>query len=200
MTMTAERIAADQLHRMRGMTGLYHQQFFNDIRWTTVLTLAAGIAGATADTRLFLVIPFLALMGAVQTAFDASYLIFARQYAVRLERFLNQRIEPVLVAGRLEDAYLFPLDKAKVVTMRLGGDFSWFGFMTGFYTLIGVITYATGLALGLGSIDDLARYSYIAALAGLTLASLGTGMWWFAGGVGESRLRRVFEDSELFRT
>jgi len=200
MTTTAEQLAASQLSRMRAMTGLYHQQFFRDIRWTTLLVLATAVSGAAIDRRLFLIIPFLALSGAVQTAFDASYLIFARQYASRLERFLNQRTEPVLVAAQLEDAYLFPLDETKVVTMRLGADFTWFGFMTGFYTVLGIITYAAGLALGRGSITGAALGWYVAALIPITIASLGVGLWWFAMGVGERRLREVFDSSELFGT
>ena len=186
-----------QLARMRGMNAMYHRQFFRDIRFTTVAILAMFTLGAAVDRWLFLTIPFVALLGAASTAFDASYLIFSRQYATRLERFINEHSdEPVLVASELEDAYLFPLDDRKIVTLRFGRDFTWFGFMTILYTALGVLAYLVGLGLSLDVLSDSsADYAapYLVALATLTIAALVVGGWWFVGGVGEERLRRILD-------
>lgn len=191
-------IALQQLSRMRGMNALYHRQFFSDIRFTTVAVLALLVSGAAIDRWIFLAIPFVALLGATSTAFDASYLIFSRQYATRLERFVNDRIgRDILIAHELEDAYLFPLDRTKIVTLRFGEDFTWFGFMTAFYTLLGVAAYLTGLALSLDVLSDSGRasvgFAYLVTLAVFTLGSLGVGAWWFVGGTGEERLETVLD-------
>lgn len=191
-------IALQQLSRMRGMNALYHRQFFSDIRFTTVTVLALFVAGAAVDRWIFLAIPFVALLGAASTAFDASYLIFSRQYATRLERFINDRVESdILIANELEERYLFPLDRTKIVTLRVGSDFTWFGFMTGFYTLLGVTVYLTGLGLSLDVLSDSGRadlgFAYLVTLAVFTLGALAVGGWWFVAGTGEERLRTVLD-------
>jgi hypothetical protein len=191
------RIAAEQLRRMRGMNALYHRRFFSDVRYTTVVILGLFVAGVAIERALFLLVPVVALIGACQTAFDASYLIFSRQYATRLERFLNRELgRDVLVAHRLEDVYLFPLDRPKIVTLAGGSSFTWFGFMTAFYTLIGAASYLAGLWLGLSALPEgLGRIAYWTLLLGLTLAALVVGGWWFVGGEGERRLRTVLDEA-----
>jgi hypothetical protein len=192
-------VAREQLARMRGMNAAYHQRFFSDIRFTTVVVLAAFAAGYSIDQRLLLAVPVLALMGATQTAFDASYLIFSRQYAARLEQFINRRLGgEVLVGHRLEDTYLFPLDSRKIVTLGYGeGQFTWFGFMTAFYTVIGIGVYATGVSAALPVISEAlgaaAGTAYLIGLASLTAAAVGVGIWWFPLGEGERRLRTVLD-------
>jgi hypothetical protein len=191
------RIAADQLARMRGMTRFYHERFFSDIRLQVVLTVALFVIGFWEVEGAFLLIPVVALYGAVQTAFDASYLIFARQYAARLEGYLNSHLDsPVLVAAELEREYLFPLDDTKIVTAAFGSGFTYFGFVTLFFTSLGVVTYLFGLALGLQFLDgagDLWAPAYLISLATLTLAALGVGWWWFVTGEGERRLREILD-------
>lgn len=199
------QLAADQLARMRGMNAMYHDRFFADIRFTLVVQLGLFAAGYAIDRRLMLAIPVVALLGAVQTAFDASYLIFSRQYATRLERFLNHVADAdVLIAHRLESEYLFPLDSKKIVTLPLGTGSTWFGFMTFFYTALGAGTYVAGLIASWPVLTDRDFSSisvlYGIALIGLTAAALVVGFRWFVGGLGEQRLRDVFQDSELYRT
>jgi hypothetical protein len=136
-------VAGEQLARMRGMNAAYHRRFFADIRFTTSSPWGSSPPAWRSTTGSFLAIPPVALLGACQTAFDASYLIFSRHYAARLERLINAELgRDVLVAHRLEDAYLFPLDRPKVVTFTLRG-FTWFGFMTALYTMAGIGVYVT---------------------------------------------------------
>lgn len=199
---SAGSLAAQQLSRMRGMTVEYHRQFFTDVRFAMAVMLALFVVGFWVSAPAFLLIPFVALWAAVQTSFDASYLLFARHYAVRLERYLNERAgEQVLLGGKIEDNYLFPLGTRKIVTIELARRFSWFGYVTIFFTMAGVVAYGYGLALGwtsyLSAQTAAWRVSYLTVLAALTLVSLVTGMWWFVGGVGERRIEEALGDFGL---
>lgn len=192
-------LAAAQLGRMRAMNAKYHARFFADVRYSVTVSVGLFVAAAALDGRLLALIPVVALIGAAQTAFDASYLIFSRQYATRLERWLNQELGTgVLVANRLEDAYLFPLDKPKVVTLAWGSGFTWFGFMTAFYTVIGALVFAVGLVGGaqaIASSNRLVSVVYLLTMIVVTLITLGVGWWWFPGGVGERRLRQILDET-----
>jgi hypothetical protein len=192
----AVRLAATQLSRMRGMTVEYHRRFFGDIRFAVLTISALFVVGFWEVPAAFLLVPVIALYTAVQTAFDASYLIFARQYAARLERYLNHRVgENIHVGAMMEDAYLFPLDVRKIVTAAPGSGFSWFGLVTLFQTALGLAAAGFGMALGYA---NYLRFQtgpwdgvYFTTLGLLALAALGVGLWWFVGGEGERRLREV---------
>jgi hypothetical protein len=196
-------LANDQLRRMRGMTGCYHQRFFSDMRAVSVGVLALFVLGWSVAPEAFLLIPVVAVLGANQAAFDSSYLIFARHYAAELESFLNQSVGGrILVAAEMEDGYLFPLNTTKIVTIPLGPPtgsatgFSWFAWMTALYTLLGVLVAGAGLALGWSTLTAAGAWwivFYIGSLGGLVAASLAIGWWWFLKGAGERRLRAVFE-------
>lgn len=181
------------------MTRYYHERFFSDVRLTSILVVGLLVIGWWRVPEAFLLVPVVALLGANQTAFDASYLIFARQYAAVLESDLNSTLrKSVLVAAEMEDRYLFPLDKPKIVTARFGPDFSWFGWITLLYTSLGVLAGVAGLALGWSTLSDagaLWTIFYLAGLSSLLVVSLAVGGWWFVGGVGEKRLREVFAES-----
>jgi len=193
--ITPLQIATEQLSRMRGMTALYHKQFFTDIFRTTVLGLALFGLGFWGIEPAFLAIPFVALIGASQTAFDASYLIFARHYARALEDYINHELgEEILVAASLEDSYLFPLDSSKIVTIPLNRAPTWFSLMTFLYTATGVLTFVAGLVLGSGVLEDAGAgwtTGYGVSLAVMTAAALAVGLWWFPGGEGERRLSAI---------
>ena len=195
-------LAAQQLARLRAMNSRYHHRFFADIRYSILAGGAAFVLGAATHPWFFAAAPVIALIGACTTAFHASYLIFSRQYAARLEGWLSERTGSPLVAHRLEDAYLFPLDRRKIVTLVPGSGFTWFGFMTAFYTIVGAAAYAGGVVLTATAVFD-GRYGtlsavlgglYLGALGLLTLVSLAVGLWWFPGGEGESRLREILDE------
>ena len=192
------RIAAMQLSRMRGMTAMYHRRFFFDVNFTTLVVVALFVVGWWEVPEAFLLVPVVALMGAVATAFDSSYLTFARWYAMYLERYLNERLgERVHVAAEMEATYLYELGTPKIVTIPIRGEFTWFSFVTIFYTLIGALAYGFGLVLGWDILMDDASpalaTSYLVGVIGLTLTALAFGVWWFVGGVGERRLQTVLE-------
>lgn len=180
---------------MRGMTRFYHERFFADVRGTTVVLSALFVVGWGWVPEAFTLVPVVALLGAVATAFDASYLVFARHYAARLER----RLDPdgsVLVAASLEDTYLFPLDRRKVVVAAFGSGFSWFGFVTLFVTALGAAGFVAGLVLAipvLSTHSDAWLEVYVAVLGGATVAALAAGVWWFVAGVGERRLATILD-------
>jgi len=186
-----------QLSRMRGMTAMYHRRFFLDVNLTTVLILVLFVVGWWGVEQAFLLVPVVALIGAVQTAFDSSYLVFARWYAAYLERYLNERVgERIHVAAELEDAYLFELGAPKIVTIPIGGGFTWFSYVTIFYTVVGAFAYLFGLVLGWDTLMAAPLpviLLYSLGLYGMTIASLLVGIWWFVGGKGERRLQRVLE-------
>jgi hypothetical protein len=192
------RVASMQLSRMRGMTAMYHRRFFLDVNLTTVLILVLFVVGWWGVDQAFLLVPVVALIGAVQTAFDSSYLVFARWYATYLEGYLNERVgERIHVAAELEDTYLFELGTPKIVTIPIGGGFTWFSYVTIFYTVVGAFSYLFGLVLGwdtLMAAPPPIILLYSLGLYGMTIASLLVGIWWFVGGEGERRLRRVLED------
>lgn len=196
--MSPVTIASAQLARMRGMTAMYHRRFFFDVNATAVLTIALFVVGWAGIQEAFLLIPVVALIGAVQTAFDASYLVFARTYAARLEQYINDAAgSRVLVGAELEDAYLFELGATKVVTIPLSGGFTWFSFVTIFYTVLGVSSYLFGFVAGWGAFADAPpgfSVSYVVVLTGLTFGALVLGIWWFVGGVGERRLEAVLDE------
>lgn len=196
--MDATSLAAAQLRRMRGMNRYYHERFFADVRFVTVGVIALFVIGWWNTPLAFLLIPPLALMGAAQTAFDASYLIFSRHYAERLERYLNEQVNStVLIAHELENNYLFPLSSRKIVTAAFGKAFSWFGFMTLFYTALGVVAFGFGLALGWPHLVDAGTgwaVAYLTSLAASGLIALAVGWWWFVSGVGELRLSIVLDE------
>ncbi len=174
------------------MNALYHRTFFRDIRTTVVLVLGVFVAAEVLGRHFLLLLPFLALLGAVQTAFDASYLILARHFAAALERRINREVgSDVLIAHRLEETYLFPLGRRKVVTIAGGDGFSWFGFVTIFYTVLGLAAYSVGLTLGLPALDTNVMPFYLVGLLALTASTLAVGVWWFVSGTGEERLLAI---------
>jgi len=182
---------------MRGMTALYHKRFFADVRFALIVMIGLLAGGFWGVAELFLIVPFVSLWGAVQTSFDASYLILARHYAVALERWINRRLDhEILLGGRLEDTYLFPLGVAKVVTIPLAGPITWFGFVTAFTTLGGLGGAVVGLWAGwpvLAELSPVAAGAYWVSLAGLTFGALAVGWWWFVAGAGERRLEAVLD-------
>jgi hypothetical protein len=174
------------------MTRYYHARFFADTRFTMVAVVSLLVLGAWAVPEAFLLVPVVALVGANQTAFDASYLYMARHYAAALEHEINSAMRRrMLVGADLEDRYLVPLKSKKLVGAGFGEDFSWFSWMTLFYTSLGALAYVAGIWLSWGVLEGVAQAAYLSCLGLLTALSVGVGWWWFVRGVGEDRLDEV---------
>lgn len=194
--MDEVQVAHDQLVRMRGMTAAYHRQFFNDVRFALTLGVGLFVVGFGGIEPAFLLIPFVMLWAACQTAFDASYLHFARHYAAGLERFINRRLSnKVLVAHEMEEVYLYPLRTPKLVTVSLRGPVSWFGFMTMFITAGGIAMTVASAWLGWDLLGGAAFTVYWVGYGLLAISALIAGLWWFVQGVGEQRLDGVLRDA-----
>lgn len=187
-------LAHAQLARMRGMTRYYHTRFFNDTRYTALGVIALLVIGFWSVPEAFLLVPVVALLGANQTAFDASYLFMARRYAAALEDEINRAMRRrILVGAELEDRYLVPLDSKKLVGVAFGRNFSWFGWMTVLYTVLGMLAYTAGVWLAWDVLDGLSQFFYLGSLGVLTVASVAIGWWWFVSGTGDVRLDEVLE-------
>lgn len=178
------------------MTRYYHGRFFADTRYTAFAVLTLLIAGFWSVSEAFLLVPVVALLGANQTAFDASYLFMSRRYAASLEDEINRAMRRrVLVGSELEDRYLVPLGSRKLVGVSFGRDFSWFGWMTLLYTMLGALAYISGVWLAWDVLSGTGKVFYLTSLAVLTVASMAIGWWWFVSGAGEARLDEVMETS-----
>jgi hypothetical protein len=97
-----------------------------------------------------------------------------------------------LIAHELENSYFFPIQEKKIVLAGLGSSFSWFSFVTLFITGYGVAIYIYGL-LNINFSDS---FYYTLVLSGITIITLTTGIWWFVLGVGEKRLKKIYEKYE----
>ncbi len=183
------------------MNRFYHERFFSDVRFTTIVVVSLFVIGFADIPEAFLLIPPITILGAAQTAFDASYLIFSRHYSAALENAINEQLgEPVLVGSQMEDSYLFPLKTKKLVTASLGSDFSWFGFMTLLYTAFGALAFGFGFALGWETLDlagGVWTVAYLASSVLVLLATSAVGWWWFVEGVGERRLAEAVAKMSL---
>lgn len=176
------------------MTRYYHERFFADTRYTALAVVTLLLLGFWSIPEAFLVVPVVALLGANQTAFDASYLFMARRYAAALEGEINGAMRrTILVGAELEDRYLVPLDSKRLVGVAFGRGFSWFGWMTVLYTSLGIMAFLFGLWLGWDVLDGTGRLVYLLAVGGLTIGSLAVGWWWFITGEGQQRLDDVIE-------
>jgi hypothetical protein len=109
--------------------------------------------------------------------------------------------EEILIAHQLEDVYLFPLDSTKIVTLPMGTPYTWFGYMTFFYTAIGIGAFVVGLIASWDVLTNWAPGPFAAAygfgLAALTISALVVGARWFVKGEGERMLKEILDGSGL---
>ncbi len=135
-------ILNSQLTRMRHMNNYYHKQFLLDVRLLFFSGIIFFYLGSTNETA-YLVIPYISLFGSVLLAFHAHYLIFSRNYSQFLEEKINKiNGNDILIAHKLENTYLFPIQENKIVVAKLGKEFTWFGFFTLFITFLGISLYS----------------------------------------------------------
>ena len=180
-------IISNQLSRMRQMNRYYHQQFLFDVRFLFLISIALLIFPVE---QTFFIIPFVSLFGAVLLSFHAHYLIFSRNFSQYLEKEINKLTnKKIMIAHELENTYFFPIQDKKIVVAGFGKSFSWFGFVTLFITLYGVGYFMYGVV----NINFEDSVIYTVLLITLSAVTLLTGFWWFVLGVGEDRLKAIYE-------
>ena len=184
-------ILNNQLSRMRSMNKYYHDQFLFDVRILFFFTIIFHYLALT-NNMAYMLIPFISLFGSVLLAFHAHYLIFSRNYSEFIEIKMNKILgNDVLIAHKLENKYLFPINDRKIVVAKLGSEFTWFGFVTLFITFIGISSYVYSIARLLNTDINSNYYIFISLI---TLITLIIGIWWFLLGNGENRLEKVFDE------
>ena len=184
-------ILNNQLSRMRSMNKYYHDQFLFDVRILFFFTIIFHYLALT-NNMAYMLIPFISLFGSVLLAFHAHYLIFSRNYSEFIEIKMNKILgNDVLIAHKLENKYLFPINDRKIVVAKLGSEFTWFGFVTLFITFIGISSYVYSIVRLLNTGINSNYYVFIALI---TLITLIIGIWWFLLGNGENRLEKVFDE------
>ena len=184
-------ILNNQLSRMRSMNKYYHDQFLFDVRILFFFTIIFHYLALT-NNKAYMLIPFISLFGSVLQAFHAHYLIFSRNYSEFIEIKMNKILgNDVLIAHKLENKYLFPINDRKIVVAKLGSEFTWFGFVTLFITFIGISSYVYSIVRLLNTGINPNYYIFIALI---TLITLIIGIWWFLLGNGENRLEKVFDE------
>ena len=184
-------ILNNQLSRMRSMNKYYHDQFLFDVRILFFFTIIFHYL-ALSNNIAYMLIPFISLFGSVLLAFHAHYLIFSRNYSEFIEIKMNKILgNDVLIAHKLENKYLFPINDKKIVVAKLGSEFTWFGFVTLFITFIGISSYVYSIVRLLNTDINSNYYIFIGLI---TLITLIIGIWWFLLGNGEKRLEKVFDE------
>tara|TARA_B100000945_G_scaffold312610_1_gene307403 strand:+ start:1304 stop:1879 length:576 start_codon:yes stop_codon:yes gene_type:complete len=184
-------ILNNQLSRMRSMNKYYHDQFLFDVRILFFFTLIFHYL-AFSNSSVYMLIPFISLFGSVLLAFHAHYLIFSRNYSEFIEININNiQGKDVLIAHKLENAYLFPIKEKKIVVAKLGTEFTWFGYVTLFITFIGISSYVYSIINLLNTDTSLYFFIFIGLI---TLITFIIGIWWFLLGNGEKRLEKVFNE------
>jgi hypothetical protein len=115
------QLLAEQLGRMRGMLFGYSDLFFRRIRDWAIVSIALLVVGSTGAFPVAVAfVPFLVPFAFLETGYLFFYTVFARRYAERLERRINELVgRDVLVAHRLEMAYFYSPDAPKVAALSL---------------------------------------------------------------------------------
>lgn len=187
----------DQLTRMRGMLGHYSDLFFRRIRDWAVITIALLVLGSTeAFPAAIVFVPFLVPFAFLETAYLFFYTVLARRYAERLERRLNAIAgSEVLVAHRLEAAYLYPPDAPKVAALSAGNPLGMVSVVTLAYTAGAGLLWVAGFRGLQAFVSTAAEPAGLLPLAALlwTGAIAGYLVWTFLTRHDEARLLRELD-------
>lgn len=140
------RLLADQLTRMRGMLFGYSERFFERIRtWTLVSLALLVLSNANIAREAVIGVPFLVPFAFLETGYLFYYTVFARRHAEYLERAINARFgRDILVAHRLEAAYFYQPDSAKIAAISLRRPLGMMSVMTIGYTIGAAMLWIAG--------------------------------------------------------
>lgn len=158
------QLLSAQLGRMRGMLYGYSDLFFRRIRdWALVAIGLLVLAIGDVVPDAVILIPFVVPFAFLETAYLFWYTVFARRYAERLERRLNELASAeVLIAHRLEAAYFHPPDAPRVAAFSFGNPLGMMSMATVGYTVGAGLLWIAGLA---GAMERTPVAVVIAAIA-----------------------------------
>ena len=200
------RLLTDQLARMRGMLYGYSERFFERIRTWTLVSLALLVIGASGLAPVaFVPVPFLVPFAFLETGYLFFYTVFARRHAERLERAINERFgREVLAAHRLEAAYFYPPERAKIAAFSLGNPLGMMSAMTLGYTggagllwgagMLGLVAWVESQGATMFPVHPLVGYLVPLALA-WTLVIAAYLAWAFLTRRDEDRLVRELDSA-----
>jgi hypothetical protein len=146
------QLLSEQLGRMRGMLYGYSDLFFRRIRdWALVSIALLLLSMGDIVPGAVMLVPFVVPFAFLETAYLFWYTVFARRYAERLERRLNDLAGgDVMIAHRLEAAYFHPPDAPRIAALSFGNPLGMMSMATVGYTLGAGILWSVGLA---GTLD-----------------------------------------------
>jgi hypothetical protein len=158
------QLLSEQLGRMRGMLYGYSDLFFRRIRdWALVSIALLLLAMGDIVPGAVILVPFVVPFAFLETAYLFWYTVFARRFAERLERRLNELMgADVLIAHRLEAAYFHPPDAPRIAALSSGNPLGMMSMATVGYTLGAAILWSAGLA---GTVDRAPAWVSVAAVA-----------------------------------
>lgn len=193
-----------QLERMRAMHYKYSDLFYKLIMLAAVALLLLALASMTDTFRAgALLVPFLIIYVGVQSAYFLTYVVLARVYATGIEQRINRLVgEDLLIAHRLEAAYLFPLNGPQFAGVPLRAEQTFIGFITIHFWLFGAVGFVVACyrALQLSRLSSfveefpLVEY-YFPFLIAWTLFNLVYLLWYFGTRRYEQRIMRIVGDS-----
>lgn len=180
-----------QLERMRAMQYGYFTKFFAGLLLNGFAFVAIYLLPFTAAHVL---LPFWVLTAGVQSSFYLHFVDFARVHAAALEKRINALLgEELLVGGRLEEVYFYPLERPKFSGIILTHPSTFFSaftvhwlFVWGFFFLVGL--YRAWQGLGPYLALYLALLGMWSAVNALYLA------WYFIGQRDEKRIAKLLRE------
>jgi hypothetical protein len=197
----SERFLHAQLQRMRAMNFKYHSLFFRQINFWIAVNVILLMASLLEPLRAaVLLIPYLVLYAAMQGAFHFHYIILTRRYARALEQKLNQlNGKDMLIAHKLEEAYLFPLAARRLVGFSFGNPLSFFSMITLHYGIAGTLLWALALYRAWQLLPQLAPNFapldfYLLVTIVWTLANMLYLVWYFVGQRDERRVQTLLDE------
>ncbi len=196
------RVMQAQLERMRGMHYGYYVQFFQATHLFTVLTLTNIAVSLYAPFRAaILVLPFFIVYAGFFCAYLLTYNLFARIYSTALEKKINQAIgAELLVAHKIEDAYIYRTPAPKFVAIDLGRPYTFIGASTVSFTFGGVTLYLFAAYRAWQLLPQLTAHFppfavYWPLLAVWTLGHLAYLLWFYVGGKPEKTIAAIVNDA-----
>lgn len=199
---TRMQVLHAQLERMRAMLYKYSDLFYRLITLAVVALVLMSVASMTETLRAtVLLIPFFVIWVGVQSAYFLTYVVFARVYATGIEQRINRLVrEDVLIAHRLEAAYLFPLGGAQFAGVPLRADQTFIGFITIHFWLLGAAAILLSAYRAWQLLPALAREFppaefYFAALTGWSILNLVYLFWYFGTRRHEQHIMRLVGDA-----